>query len=163
MGTRAADCGGVIIEDNVVFREQRVFPGTHMQEDLVLVWAVSSELEPPFRRGSLQGCLYALASRRGDCSRELWMEYREMGVREGTKTITKKGLEEPARELLGQRKRPEKGQFLLQVDRQTKTSYATYEAAEGAGLVIKRGHPIVQVAVYDAVAGVKKIIELLKS
>jgi hypothetical protein len=87
-----------------------------------------------------------------------------MGVREGIKTITKKlAPEEPVLELLGQRKRPEKGQFLLQVDRQTKTSYATYEAAEEAGLVIKRGHPIVQVAVYDAVTGVKKIVELLKS
>jgi hypothetical protein len=91
------------------------------------------------------------------------MEYRETGVREGTKTITKKWLAEPEQELLGQGKRPEKGQFLLQVDRQTKTSYATYEAAEEAGLVIKRGHPIVQVAVYDAVVGAKKIIELLKS
>jgi hypothetical protein len=29
--------------------------------------------------------------------------------------------------------------------------------------VIKRGHPIVQVAVYDAVAGVNRIIEVLKS
>ena len=87
-----------------------------------------------------------------------------MGVREGTKTITKKpALEEPAKEALGQRKRPEKGQFLLQVDRQTKTSYATYDAAEEAGLVIKRGHPIVQVAVYDTLAGVNKIIGLLKS
>jgi hypothetical protein len=92
------------------------------------------------------------------------MENPEMGVRVGTKTITKKpAREEPAQELWGQRKRPEKGQFLLQVDRQTKTSYATYEAAEEAGLVIKRGHPIVQVAVYDAMARVNKIIELLKS
>ena len=87
-----------------------------------------------------------------------------MGAREATKIITKKPvLEEPVREPLGQRKRPEKGQFLLQVDTQTKASYATYEAAQEAGLVIKRGHPIVQVAVYDAVAGVKEIIELLKS
>jgi hypothetical protein len=92
------------------------------------------------------------------------MEKREMGVRERIKTITRKlATDEPVLELLGQGKRPEKGRFLLQVDRQTKTSYATYEAAEEAGLVIKRGHPIVQVAVYDAVAGAKKIIELLKS
>jgi hypothetical protein len=92
------------------------------------------------------------------------MEHRAMVAREGNKIVAKKPApEEPAQELLGQRKRPEKGRFLLQVDRQTKTSYATYEAAEEAGLVIKRGHPIVQVAVYDAVAGVKKFIELLKS
>jgi hypothetical protein len=87
-----------------------------------------------------------------------------MVARERTNIAAKKPApEEPARELLGQRKRPEKGQFLLQVDRQTKTSYATYEAAEEAGLVIKRGHPVVEVAVYDAVGGANKIIELLKS
>jgi hypothetical protein len=87
-----------------------------------------------------------------------------MRARDATKTLTKKPTpEEPAQELLGQRKRPEKGQFLLQVDRQIKTSYASYKAAEEAGLVIKRGHPIVQVAVYDTVAGVNKVIEVLKS
>jgi hypothetical protein len=87
-----------------------------------------------------------------------------MGAREGTMTAARKVvLEEPAQELLGQRKRPEKGQFVLQVDRQTKASYTTYEAAEEAGLVIKRGHPVVQVVVYDAVTGVNKVIELLKS
>jgi len=58
--------------------------------------------------------------------------------------------------------RPE-NQFRLQVDRQTKASYATYEAAEAAGLVVKQNHPIVHVAVYDAKAGVNKIIELPKS
>jgi hypothetical protein len=87
-----------------------------------------------------------------------------MRARDATKTLTKKPPPEvPAQELLGQRKRPEKGQFLLLVDRQIKTSYASYEAAEEAGLVIKRGHPIVQVAVYDTVAGVNKVIEVLKS
>jgi hypothetical protein len=71
-------------------------------------------------------------------------------------------LEESALEPLGQRKRPEKGQFWLQVDRQTKASYATYEAAEQAALVIKKGHPIVRVAIYDTVECVDKVIELPK-
>jgi hypothetical protein len=70
--------------------------------------------------------------------------------------------EEPAPELLGRRKRPEHGQFRLQVDRQTKSSYSTYEAAEAAGLVIKKAHPLVQVTVYDAVAGENKTIEISK-
>jgi hypothetical protein len=48
------------------------------------------------------------------------------------------------------------------VDRQTKESYATYEAAEAAGLAIKKDYPILQVAVYDGVDGVNKIIELPK-
>jgi hypothetical protein len=46
------------------------------------------------------------------------------------------------------------------VDRQTKSSYATYEAAEAAGLGIKKEHPAVQVTVYDGVESVNKIIEL---
>ena len=49
-----------------------------------------------------------------------------------------------------------------QVDRQTKASYETNEAAEEAGLAIKKRHPILHVEVFDAVAGVSKVIELLK-
>ncbi len=60
----------------------------------------------------------------------------------------------------GQGKRPETGQFQVQVDRQTKVSYGTYEAAERAGVAIKQNHPIVQVAVYNAGEGSTKIIEL---
>ena len=95
-------------------------------------------------------------------------------ARDTTKTITTKTtvqtkeetgstaamLEGPAQEPLGRGKRPEKGQFCLQVDRQTKASYATYEAAEQAALVIKKGHPIVRVAIYDTVECVNKVIEL---
>jgi len=76
--------------------------------------------------------------------------------------ITKKraSSEEPAEERLGQGKPLEKGPFRLQVDRQTKDSYATYEEAEAAGLAIKKRFPIVQVTVYDAVKSERKIIEL---
>ena len=45
--------------------------------------------------------------------------------------------EEPEPEVFSQRKRPEVGRFWLQVDRQTKGSYETGEAAEKAG--IQRG------------------------
>ena len=68
--------------------------------------------------------------------------------------------EEPAADSLTQRRRPEKGRFSLQVDRQTKSSYATYEAAEQAALVIKTGHPIVRVVIYDTIECVTKVIEL---
>ena len=50
----------------------------------------------------------------------------------------------------GQRKPPENGRFRLQVDRQTKASYLTREAAEEAGLRVKRGFPILHVTVLDA-------------
>ena len=62
-----------------------------------------------------------------------------------------------------QRKRPDAGRFRLQVDRQTKESYPTYEAAEAAGLAIKKRHPILQVTVYDPVDGVTKTVELSTS
>jgi hypothetical protein len=70
-------------------------------------------------------------------------------------------LDHPAHEHLGRRKRPEQGRFHLKVDRQTKASYETNEAAEEAGLAIKNRHPILHVEVFDAVTGVRKIIELL--
>lgn len=49
-----------------------------------------------------------------------------------------------------QRKRPESGRYLLQVDRQTKGSYGTAEAAQTAAHAIKASYPIVQVSVYDS-------------
>jgi hypothetical protein len=68
--------------------------------------------------------------------------------------------EEPVEEAVTQRKRPDGGRFRLQVDRQTKESYATTEAAEAAGLAIKKAYPILYVAVYDGVDSVTKVIEL---
>ena len=62
-----------------------------------------------------------------------------------------------------QRRRADTEQFRLQVDRQTKSSYASYEAAEQAGLQIKKNHPIVSVTVYDSVGGVNKSIDLPNS
>jgi len=61
---------------------------------------------------------------------------------------------------LSQRKRPEAGRFLLQVDRQTKGSYATAELAEAAGIAIKTGYPHVQVSIYDSVEYKNAILEL---
>jgi len=83
--------------------------------------------------------------------------------RRESKTITKITLtpepEEPVQDLVAQRKRRDEGRFRLQVDRQTKGSYATYEAAEAAGKVIKKTYPILHVAVYDAVDSVNRIID----
>jgi hypothetical protein len=63
-------------------------------------------------------------------------------TRPPTKTITMPSAsEEPIPEPVTQRKRADGGRFRLRVDRQTKASYATYEAAEKAGLGIKKEHP----------------------
>jgi hypothetical protein len=61
---------------------------------------------------------------------------------------------------LGRRKPPEDGRFRLQVDRQTKASYLTREAAEEAGFAIKRGFPILHVTVFDAEEGQSQTIVL---
>jgi hypothetical protein len=91
-----------------------------------------------------------------------------MAVRDGSKIISKIAAktapsEEPVEERLGHRKRPETGRVLGQVDRQTKSSFPTYEAAEKVGMGIKQGHPTVQVVVYDALEAVDKMIELPQS
>lgn len=59
-----------------------------------------------------------------------------------------------------QSKRPELGRFLLQVDRQTKGSYASAEIASIAGLAIKKRHPVVSVSIYDSVETINTAIEL---
>jgi hypothetical protein len=46
------------------------------------------------------------------------------------------------------------------VDRQTKGSYPTAEAAQSAALVIKKGYPVVQVSVYDRVGNTNTLVEL---
>jgi hypothetical protein len=80
-----------------------------------------------------------------------------------SKTMTKPAeTEESTQEQPSQRRPPDAGQFQLQVDRQTKGSYVTYEAAEAAGLVIKQKFPVVRVAVYDSVSGVNTILEVPK-
>jgi len=52
------------------------------------------------------------------------------------------------------------GRFRLQVDRQTKGSYESREAAEKAALAVKRGFPILHVAVFDADEGQSTTIAL---
>ena len=57
------------------------------------------------------------------------------------------------------RQRPGSGRYLLQVDRQTKGSYKTSEAAQSAALEIKTRHPVVQVSIYDSVDNSHRLVE----
>ena len=66
---------------------------------------------------------------------------------------------DPLPELLSQRKRPEPGRYRLEVDRQMKGSFQTFETAQTAGLAIKTAHPIVRVTVYDVLEGINTVIE----
>ena len=79
-----------------------------------------------------------------------------------TRLSKKNQAEDAAQESPSQRKQAE-GRYRLQVDRQTKASYPTWEAAEKAGLSIKKNFPVVQVGVYDHVESVNKIIQLPES
>ena len=64
-------------------------------------------------------------------------------------TMPKKDVEEAEPAASGQ-KRAALQRYWLQVDRQTKSSFTTHDAAEAAGAAIKKAHPLVQVAIYDA-------------
>jgi hypothetical protein len=75
------------------------------------------------------------------------------------KMPVKEKPEEEAEEVFSQRKRPERGRYLLQVDRQTKASYPTSETAQAAALVIKKKYPVVQVSIYDSVDNSNTLIE----
>ena len=72
----------------------------------------------------------------------------------------KDNSDKEAEEVFSQRKRPESGRYLLQVDKQTKGSYKTPEAAKSAALEIKIAYPIVQVSIYDSVDNSIRLVEL---
>ena len=72
----------------------------------------------------------------------------------------KKDAEKEAEDVSAQSKRPEIGGYLLQVDRQTKGSYKTSEAAQSAALAIKTSYPIVKVSIYDSVNNSHTPVEL---
>jgi hypothetical protein len=76
------------------------------------------------------------------------------------KMPAKEVSEKEVEEVFSQNKRPERGRYLLQVDRQTKGSYTTSEAAQSAARGIKTSYPIVQVCVYDSVDYTHTMIEV---
>jgi Tfp pilus assembly protein PilP len=68
-----------------------------------------------------------------------------------TMSIPKKerDTEESLQPVRGQKREPLE-RYRLQVDRQTKSSFSAYAAAEKAGSAIKKSFPKVQVSVYDS-------------
>ena len=74
--------------------------------------------------------------------------------------LTKKNELEDTSQVSSSQDKQAEGRFRLQVDRQTKATYATLEAAETAGLAIKKSHPIVYVGVYDHLEGINKVIQM---
>jgi hypothetical protein len=83
---------------------------------------------------------------------------RRMATRQIKMPVKDNSVQE-VEEPFSQRKRPERGRYLLQVDRQTKGSYTSSETAQAAALVIKKNYPIVQVSVYDSVDSSNTLVE----
>jgi hypothetical protein len=76
--------------------------------------------------------------------------------------VKKSEPDDAAQEAPNQKVKKEAGNYRLQVDRQTKAFYMTEEQAEAAGMLIKKGHPVVQVSIYNSAEGSNKIVELPK-
>ena len=76
------------------------------------------------------------------------------------KTLVKHGPDKTADEIVPQHKQPERGRYLIQVDKQTKASYDSAEAAQSAALEIKKGYPIVKVSIFDSSESTSRLIEL---
>ena len=53
--------------------------------------------------------------------------------------------------------------YQLQIDRQTKRSFKTPEAARSAALEIKSRFPVLQVSIYDSVSQSRTMIDIPKS
>jgi len=76
--------------------------------------------------------------------------------------VKNKGVprKESSEEVPSQRKQTEAGRYLLQVDRQTKDSSSTFEAARSAAVQIKTGFPILQVSIFDSVSKSRTLVDL---
>ena len=76
--------------------------------------------------------------------------------------VKNKGVprKESSEEVPSQRKQTEAGRYLLEVDRQTKGSFITFEAARSAAMQIKSGFPILQVSIYDSVSKSYTLVDL---
>ncbi len=62
-----------------------------------------------------------------------------------------------------QQRQPDTERYLLQIDRQTKRSFKTREAARSMGLEIKGRFPALQISIYDNVTKSRTMIEVAKS
>ena len=74
--------------------------------------------------------------------------------------FVKHGSDKPADEIVPRHNQPESGRYLSQVDKQTKASYDTAEAAQSAALEIKKRYPIVKVSIFDSIESTNRLIEL---
>jgi hypothetical protein len=80
--------------------------------------------------------------------------------KDNTIAIPNRKQDDSGQDISTQGRRPEAGRYRLQVDRQTKGYFATLEAAEKSGLVIKQKYPKLHVSIYDGAESTNKTVEL---
>jgi hypothetical protein len=62
-----------------------------------------------------------------------------------------------------QLRQPETDRYLLQIDRQTKRSFKTFETARSAALEIKARFPALQVSIYDSASKSRTLVDVPQS
>jgi hypothetical protein len=62
-----------------------------------------------------------------------------------------------------QQQQPDTERYQLHIDRQTKRSFKTSEAARSTALEIKSRFPILQVSIYDNVSNSRTVVDVPKS
>jgi hypothetical protein len=62
-----------------------------------------------------------------------------------------------------QHPQPDTERYQLQIDRQTKRSFTTPEAARSAAVEIKSRFPALQVSIYDCIAKSRTMVDIPKS
>jgi len=62
-----------------------------------------------------------------------------------------------------EQKQLETERYLLQIDRQTKRSFKTPEAAQSAAMEIKTRFPLLQVSIYDSASKSRTVVDIPKS
>src|SRR5262249_49561554 len=70
---------------------------------------------------------------------------------------------EQTEEVRLQQQQPDTERYQLQIDRQTKRSFKTSEAARSAALEIKSRFPVLQVSIYDDVTKSRTMVEVPES
>jgi hypothetical protein len=89
---------------------------------------------------------------------------RDCGLsqRQFRKLIKKVDNAEQSNERRPQRQ-PDTERYQLQIDRQTKRSFKTPEAAQTMALEIKARFPILQVSIYDSVSNSRTVVDIPRS
>jgi hypothetical protein len=93
-------------------------------------------------------------------SQKEWVVPHQRQFRMPAKKVVKPEQTEEERP---RQQQPDTERYLLQIDRQTKRSFKTPEAARSAALGIKSRFPNLQVSIYDSASKSRTVVDVLKS